>query len=110
MQLITERMNIKEHIAVWVVAHRHSLEGILIEDEFTAVARAGLKALEALDPETCSAADVNGVLGSTCYFTSHCSECNHEVSDVVSLGYDDEYECAAAVICKSCLEKALSLI
>ena len=38
-----------------------------------------------------------------------CNECGGEVEDLVEIGEEPDYESATAIVCKSCIEKALLL-
>ena len=66
--------------------------------------------LEALDTETATAEQVAEIIGNSSWVgASTCHECGVDTWDAVQLGQEPDYESSTANICKSCLEKALSL-
>lgn len=76
-------------------------------------AREVAEALEALDTATCSAADIDAVMGianghSWCAVS--CNGCEKSVhDDVVFVGDEPDYESSSATLCVSCLREALAL-
>ncbi|MGE0853282.1 MAG: hypothetical protein AB7O44_27345 [Hyphomicrobiaceae bacterium] len=62
--------------------------------------------LSGLDLETCSAADVEEIIGNDTWTTAACSECGRSVPDVVTLGEarDSEIE-----VCLPCIGRAAAL-
>ena len=69
------------------------------------------KALQQLDPETATAADVAKIIGNTSWARAQtCDECKKESWECVQLGEEPNYESATATICPDCLRAALKLI
>ena len=69
------------------------------------------EALKSLDPATATATDVEKIIGNRSWAGVYsCHECNADVTEVVELGQEPDYESHTAQICHSCLIKAVSLI
>jgi DNA-directed RNA polymerase subunit RPC12/RpoP len=67
-----------------------------------------LARLEALDPETATAADVEKIVGGPMFaMTYQCWGCSEETFDAVILSDDSD---SPGVYCKSCLQKAIDLL
>lgn len=70
-----------------------------------------LKRLESLDLETCSASDVDQIIGNSSWTRlAPCHECGAEGVQTVMLGQEPDYESYTAWVCKECLKKAIALI
>ena len=67
------------------------------------------KKLAALDLETCTAADVNGVLNPS-WVETICDECGESVSPLVHIGEEPDYEVRYVRLCGDCLRKALKML
>lgn len=65
----------------------------------------------ALDLNTCSADEVNKIIGNSSWTRfDGCHECGNEEKQTVMLGQEPDYESYTAWICADCLRKALKLI
>jgi hypothetical protein len=64
------------------------------------------KALAALDLETCSAADVVAVLG-TSWVENECDECQKDLPVLMRFGEEPEYDARWQDLCVDCLKKAV---
>ncbi len=68
-------------------------------------------ALLRLDPETASAQDVAEVIGNPGWVAMPtCHECGAETWECVELGEPPEYESSTAMVCRSCITKALATL
>jgi len=65
--------------------------------------------LDALDPNTATAKDVEDIIGNTTWTKLRCDECEQEVDAVVEVGEEPTYESSTARLCKGCLQKAVAL-
>jgi hypothetical protein len=65
--------------------------------------------LDALDPETATAADVTRIIGNGSWVSLVCDECGEDVPAAVAVGQPPDYESATATVCEPCLRKALAL-
>lgn len=67
--------------------------------------------LSALDPETCTSADVNKAMDGRFWQRPYCEECDSLHDEVILFGTADPYgECEQTKqLCKDCLRKALEL-
>lgn len=65
--------------------------------------------LSKLNVETCTANEVNNLIGSD-WTTLTCDQCKEKVKSVVCVGEEPEYESKTAYICEDCLKKALALV
>ena len=69
-----------------------------------------LAALKALDLHTCSAQDVEALVGNPSWTTLRCDECQRSVPAVVVMSESDNYEDGAVLqVCTACLAEALAL-
>lgn len=103
MKLITERDSIKSAINEFIAAHGkgtygYDKRGIMVGEE-----------LSKLDKETCTAEDVNTLIGRD-WVSRYCHECGESVKETVQLGQELDYESYTADICLSCLQKAIKLV
>lgn len=64
------------------------------------------EALKNLDPETCSAEEVNNIIGNSSWTNLTCNQCQKQVKEVIELGEEPDWESNTAQICFSCLEDA----
>jgi hypothetical protein len=69
-----------------------------------------LARLRALDKETCSADDVNKIIGNKSWTRRHCSECREHTNWAIQVGEEPDYESATATLCRSCFDKAVKLV
>ena len=69
-----------------------------------------LNKLEKLDLKTTTAQEVNAIIGNDSWTTMWCHECGSGELPIVQVGQEEDYESAAANLCKSCLEKAYDLM
>lgn len=66
--------------------------------------------LQGLNKETATAEDVKKIIGNSCWTAvPGCGECGERTSEVVIIGEELEYDSATAYLCRSCIEKALTL-
>ena len=70
-----------------------------------------LNELQGLNLETCSAEDVNRIIGNESWTRlDPCHECGADSVQTVMLGQEPDYESYTAWVCKECLKKAIVLI
>lgn len=69
-----------------------------------------LKNLEALDLATCSAEDVDRVIGNNSWTCVDCNECEAKTDWVIVVGEEPDYESQTARLCRSCVQRAFSHI
>lgn len=65
--------------------------------------------LLALDVETATQADVDGIIGNSSWVTMYCDECGSQCTDVIQLGHEPDYGSSTANLCRSCFEEAMTL-
>jgi len=68
------------------------------------------KRLCALDFETATAADVRAIIGNDSWTTMRCDGCDFTVNLAVSVGAEPDYESSTALLCESCLRRALAAL
>jgi hypothetical protein len=66
--------------------------------------------LLALDLGTCTADEVDAVIGNSSWTRNECQSCGDDVDAAVIVGQEPDYESATARLCKSCLQAALDLL
>jgi len=69
-----------------------------------------LTQLEALDMETCTEEDVSRITGNELWIRLTCDECGSEVSAVIEIGEEYDYESDKAHLCFQCVAIARDLI
>lgn len=67
------------------------------------------EALQKLDLQTCSAEDVNKIIGNGSWTRLLCNECNKPADWVIEVGEAPDYESSTARLCRSCAAMAASL-
>jgi hypothetical protein len=107
MKLLNERAQVREVAALW--KSRYFKRGKWT-DTLRGSSEETYKRLLALDPETATAADVKGVVGTSWCAPSTCNECGAESWDVVQLGQEPDHDASTAWICVACLRKAVALV
>jgi hypothetical protein len=101
VKLLSEREQVRSLVKRW----RERDPGYRLWD-----ARGDVDArLDALDPETATAADVRAA-GVNWARLRECDECREESWDCVELGEEPDHGSRTATICERCLRKALALI
>lgn len=69
-----------------------------------------LESLRRLDLDTCTAQDVERVIGNDCWIRPpKCSECSQENVAVLEVGEPQDYVSHTAYLCKRCCQKALNM-
>lgn len=104
MMVISERKQVREVAASWQASYgrRHWAN----DPEKQAI---GLK-LQALDPETATAAQVAEIIGNESWVKkTACHECGSADWNNVQLGQEPDYESHTATICLDCLRAAVRL-
>jgi len=66
------------------------------------------KQLQQLNLETCSAKDVADIIGNSSWTTLQCDECGQETDWVLRVGEEPGWESRTAILCKSCVGKAVA--
>lgn len=69
-----------------------------------------LAKLRKLDAEAATASEIDEIIGVKNWCNSFCDECNENVSDVVQIGDEPDYESHTAWICKKCAPKLIALL
>jgi hypothetical protein len=64
------------------------------------------RALEALDPATATAEEVEAIIGNKSWTTEMCDVCEEHVYQWLILGEPRDYESATVNICRTCLADA----
>lgn len=105
MKLITERDVIRQVPARW----RKTCEGVKDPSWWGNVQKVEER-LFALDTETCTAGDVDAIIGNSSWTHISCDECQIRVTAIVEAGEEPDYESRTVHLCKSCAEKAWRLI
>lgn len=101
MYLITRESIVRQVPERWAKQYPESIEGR------TAFATIYKKLLAAV-PLTEEVAD--RIIGNTSWTSLICDECGQEVSAVMVVGQEPDYESATASLCLDCLQKALAEI
>ena len=65
--------------------------------------------LDALDPETATADEVNIIIGNESWTRLSCDECGSNVDVILTVGQEPDYESRTASLCKSCVQKAANM-
>jgi hypothetical protein len=66
--------------------------------------------LKKLNLETCSAQDIENIIGNESWTRILCDGCGQNVTWVIQLGQDPDYESNTVHLCKECFKKAIGLI
>lgn len=74
--------------------------------------KAGIgRKLKRLKKSTASAEDVAAIIGNDSWAREEeCSECEQKAGVLVELGWDSEYDCPKVKVCRTCIQKAATLI
>lgn len=67
-------------------------------------------ALERLDLETCSAADVDAAIGASGWVKNGCDECDGDFPVLLRFGQEPDYDARWWSLCPDCLGKARDLL
>ncbi len=67
-------------------------------------------ALKRLDLETCTAADVDAVIGNGSWTRIDCDGCGNKVDTAVTVGQEPDYDSSTATICAVCLQQAVEAL
>lgn len=101
MKLLSERNQVREVAERWKMQY-----GNTTQPEW----KAKTAALEDLDKETATAADVAEIIGNDSWACpQQCDECGARSWNVVQLGEEPDYESRTANVCFDCLAKAHQL-
>ena len=101
MKLITQRDLIRGVADKWRKQYDPSSEAAVINK---------WKQLDALDKDPASVDDVARIIGNKSWTRITCHECKNDVSEAVEVGEPPDYESNTAVICRSCMTKAVTLL
>jgi hypothetical protein len=71
---------------------------------------AAAAALDALDPETATAAEVASIIGNDSWTSIRCDECGRRVDAAVRVGEEPARDSSTAIVCRECLARALDLL
>jgi hypothetical protein len=63
-----------------------------------------------LDLSTCTADDVDVVIGNHSWTILICDGCDKDVEAAVTVGEEPDYESSTATLCEACLRAALALL
>ena len=104
MKLITPRTLIRGVAARWGEQYGENSMYTRFRDK--------LPALQALDVDTCTPADVEAIIGNPGWTTPpECDECGASGQKVmVQVGDEPDYESATAHLCLACVRAALALL
>lgn len=67
------------------------------------------KRLKAL-PKDATEEDVVAIIGNSSWTRCECDECGKDVSTLIQLGQEPDYESSTATVCEDCLKRALKMI
>lgn len=101
MNVITERSLILTVAKRWEETYSSGVYGSDKLDK--------LKLLNKMDVETATADDVAGIIGNRSWTRLTCDECKQDVSAVIEVGEEPDYESATAQLCFECISKASAL-
>lgn len=104
MKIRTQREAIRESLALW--RDRYPVNGTLHGAAWDTPAKR--KAMHALDPETCTLADVEALAPG--WGKLDCDECNESVEILIHFGDEPDYDARWWYVCASCLSKAATLL
>lgn len=99
MKLTTERVRIREEARRWNAQPPINQEYSEIAEKF-----------KSLDLNTATAEEVGAILGYDWRGPPRCDECRAIVTVAVQVGEEPDYDSATAMLCRSCVAKALSLL
>lgn len=68
------------------------------------------KKLATLLKDKATAKEVNDIIGNESWTRITCNECRKDTDWVMRLGEEPDYESETACLCKSCIQKAASLM
>lgn len=97
MKVITQRDNILNVCVRW--RSQYSYKGV-DQDKLDT-----LKRLESLDLTTCTAGDVNQIIGNDSWTNLHCNECDAKTDWVIMVGEEPDYESRTATLCRACIQR-----
>jgi hypothetical protein len=69
-----------------------------------------LAQLKTLDLETCSAEDVEKIIGNNSWTTLHCSACRGKHKWIITVGEEPDYESRTASLCRPCFDEACEVV
>ena len=101
MKAISQRQLIQTVVKRWE-AHCNSSP---YDWKFEALAK-----LRKLDLDTCSAKDVNDIIGNSSWTRLKCDDCQKETDFVLVLGEEPDFESNTARLCRYCVLAAFSLL
>lgn len=111
MKLITQRQLIQKVAARW----RQQYEPFKDQTPMFSV-RAGIEKLrskreiseelDALDGDTATAQQVDAIIGNGSWTRMNCDQCKKEVTSVLRVGAELDYESATADLCEECVAQA----
>ena len=99
MYKITSRDKIRSVAARWEIQYKRYMQG---QQDKLAI----LESIKKLDLNTCSAKDVDDIIGNQSWSKPFCDECNSYKESVISFDCGD----GESRICADCLEKATLLL
>lgn len=102
MRLITERHLVRDAAARCAARYPLRRPGTWEAQMYTA--------LQALDAETATAADVAALVGHDHWTTVVCDECKSRVTTAVQVGAEPDYESRTAMLCTECVAQAWQLL
>lgn len=106
MKLITERMLIGQVAERFRRQYGARLDSPLYDGR---VPRLMLAALESLDKETATAADVSLICGNDSWVQIKCDECGESVDAVIRVGQEPDYDSSTASLCFGCVRAAATI-
>lgn len=104
MRIITERGLILTVAKRWATVYSR---GYYAKDP---VKQGILQSLEMLCKTTCSAEDVNKIIGNDSWTKTHCNGCDAYTDWAIELGEPPDYESRTATLCRACFDKAVELV
>ena len=65
--------------------------------------------LDSTDLDVASADDIYAIIGNDSWTTLKCHECDHDVTAIVQVGEEPDYESHTANLCIDCAKKAVDM-
>jgi hypothetical protein len=108
MKIVTEREVLRAVAARWEDTYRYTI-GKPTDLPYAGKTKGEtLAALRMLDPETCTSAEVDAVIGNGSWTCGRCSECGATVRTYVLMAGNDEY--GPDAICFDCIAEAYGMV
>ena len=109
MHIITERQIIQEVRERWLTQYASYRDTDRLWDKARTVGESRA-AVNTLDLDKCTRADVDRAIGNTSWAANECDECKQHRPVLVHFGDDPGYDARWQDVCLDCLSKAADLL